>query len=377
MKLTHIISGLDTGGAETLLHALLARSDAQRFRAEVISLTDVGPVGERIRALGVPVQALGMRRGQASPMDVLRLSRLLRASAPDAVMTWLYHANLIGGVAAKLAGALPVAWGIHHTFLDPRKDKLTTLLTARAGAPLSRLFADRIIYCAESAREVHERLGYARAQGLVIPNGFDVDAFCPDEGHRLSLRAELGLPREAQLVGLVGRYSPYKDHANFVQAAARVAAAHPGVRFVLCGNGVDADNPELGGALREAGLTERVHLLGRRGDMPRIHAALDLAVSSSYSEALPLAIGEAMASGVPCVVTDVGDSARLVGNSGIAVAARSPADLAAGIDRMLSLDPEALRRLGEAARARVSERYRLSAMVEQYEDVYQSLAPGK
>lgn len=375
MKLTHIITGLDTGGAETLLHALLARSDRERFQPEVVSLTDVGPIGERIRALGVPVRGLGMGRGKATPRDVLRLAAWLRVSSPALVMTWLYHANLVGGVAAKLAGNLPVAWGIHHTHLDPRKDKFSTILTARAGAPLSGVCVDRIIYCAESAREVHERLGYSRRKGVVISNGFDVETFAPDPASRLSLRDELGLSPEAQLVGLVARYSPYKDHATFVAAAARVAEAHPRARFVLCGDGVDPQNAELDRMLRETGLLARVHLLGRRGDMPRIHAALDLAVSSSCTEALPLAIGESMAAGVPCVVTDVGDSARLVGESGLAVAARSPEALAAGIDRLLSLAPEDRMRLGDAARARVSERFGFSAMIAQYEDVYQSLAP--
>jgi glycosyltransferase involved in cell wall biosynthesis len=278
-------------------------------------------------------------------------------------------------MAAKLAGPFPVAWGIHHTHLDPRKDKLTTIVTARAGAPLARWCADRILYCAESARAVHERLGYPRAKGRVISNGFDMDVFVPDAGHRLSLRAELGLAPEVLLVGLVARFSPYKDHANFVRAAARVAATHPEVRFVLCGDGIAPDNAELALMLREAGLLGRAHLLGRRADMPRIHAALDIAVSSSSTEALPLAVGESMAAAVPCVVTDVGDSARLVGESGIAVEPRSSEALAAGIERLLRLAPEERRLLGEAARARVGARFAFAAMVAAYEGEYLALAP--
>ena len=188
------------------------------------------------------------------------------------------------------------------------------------------------------------------------------------------MRGELGLAPDALLIGLIGRYHPQKDHATFLRAAAILARSRPDVRFVLAGAGVDSSNATLAELLRTPDLSARVHLLGERSDMPRVNAALDIATSSSsYGEALSLAVAEAMACAVPCVVTDVGDSALLVGKTGVAVPPADAEALAGGWGRLISAGPEARRELGAAARHRAEEHYSVRSIVRSYEELYLSL----
>lgn len=375
MKITHIITGLDTGGAETMLYRLLLHTDRKAFESRVISLTDVGPVGEKIRALGVPVEGLGMRRGVPNPLGILRLARRLGLHPPDVVQTWMYQADLIGGLAARLAGGFPVAWGIHSSHLDPRIVKRLKIWTVRACALSSRWLPKRIVSCSEASREVHAELGYVAEKMLVILNGSDLTAFKPDPEARLSVREELGILEGEPLIGLVARFDPPKDHHNFVRAAAllhhRLSEAH----FILCGDGITWKNPELAGWIEAAGIQARCHLLGRRQDIPRLTAALDVASSSSsYGEAWPLVIGEAMACRVPCVVTDVGDSALIVGETGRVVSPRNPEALADAWYELLTMGWDERARLGLAARRRVEEHFSLSNAVAKYEVLYTELA---
>lgn len=371
LRVTHVITSLQVGGAQVMLSRLLA---GQAGPAEVISLTDAGPLAEVLAAQGVRVRALGMRRGVPSPMSALRLAGWLRADRPDLVQTWMYHADLIGGVAARLAG-VPVVWGLHHTDLPAHATKLGTRLTAAACARLSRRVPAAIVCCSQATYDVHAALGYAPDKLTVIPNAFDLDAFQPSATARASVRAELGLDPEALLVGQFGRYHPQKDHRTFLEAAGRLAARLPHVHFLLAGDDVEEANAELAAPMGALGLAGRVHLLGRRDDVPRLMAALDVAtLSSAFGEGLPMVIGEAMACAVPCVVTDVGDAARVVGDTGVVVPPREPAALADAWEALLSAEPGARRARGEAARQRVADHYHLPAMIARYEALHQATA---
>jgi glycosyltransferase involved in cell wall biosynthesis len=374
LRVGHIITGLNTGGAEMMLCKLLSRMNREVFEAEVISLTDIGPIGKKIQALGVPVRALGMRRGVPNPLGVLRLACWLRKGRPQIIQTWMYHADLIGGLASRLAAGSAVVWGIHHSNLEPQGSRRTTIWTARACARLSHWLPARIVCCSEASRRVHTGLGYAADKMMVILNGFDLQVYRPDPAARLSVRQELGIPEEAPLIGLVGRFDPQKDHGNFVQAAARLHAGLPEVHFLLCGDGVTWENPHLARWIEAAGIGGRCHLLGRREDIPRLNAAVDISTcSSSFGEGFPMVIGEAMACGVPCVVTDVGDLALVVGETGIVVPPRDPQALADGWRELMEMGVEKRRALGERARKRVEDHYSLARVVREYEALYKQL----
>jgi glycosyltransferase involved in cell wall biosynthesis len=370
MRVLHVITGLNLGGAEVMLHRLLRASARAGDVREVISLTDLGIVAERIEALGVPARALRMTR-MPNPASVVRLARLVDRFRPDVVQTWMYHADLVGGLAARLARRGRVVWGLHNSTLDRERTRRTTRWVVAASARLSRRVPDAIVSVSGAARDLHVAAGYDARKFEVIPNGFDLAEHRIVPAWRTEVRAELGVPDAAVLVGLVARVDPQKDHLNFVRAAALLSRRAPGARFLLCGEGATAANRELAGAIAQAGVADRFHLLGRRADVPRILNALDVAsLSSAYGEAFPLVIGEAMACGVPAVVTDLGDCAELVGETGRVVPPRDPEALAAAWEALVEAGPDGRRRLGLAARERIAGRYGLDRIAAQYDALY-------
>jgi glycosyltransferase involved in cell wall biosynthesis len=373
-RMTFIITDLLTGGAELMLARLLGALDREKFAPRVIALIDDGPVGEKLRALGVPVETLGLPPG--SPLGagraVLQLTRMLRAERPVLVQTWMYHADLLGGLAAKLAGA-PVVWSIRNHALDPAVLKRSTRMVVSLCAVLSRVIPQRVVTNAGATAQVHIEAGYDASRMVVIPNGFDLEIFKPDPSARQWLRTELGLPPDTPLVGLAARFDPMKDHRSFARAAGLAALQNPAIHFVLFGEGVDPANPQLTGWLQESGAAPFTHLLGSRADVPRLLAALDVAALSSVGEAFSNVIAEAMACGVPCAVTDVGDSALIVGQTGRVSPPNDPAALAASWLELLALPAAERQALGAAARRRIVENYSLAHSAAQFTDLYETL----
>lgn len=357
-----------------MLYRLLSRTDRSEIDSEVVSLLDRGTMGERIEGLGVRVRHLGLPRGPGALTGIARLARWLRDDPVHIIQCWMYHADLVGGVAGRLARIRSVIWGIRQSAPDPRGTKRSTLWAVKAGARLSRTIPARIVCCSEASRRDHTALGYDPAKMVVIPNGFDLESFRPDPGSRLEVRRELGIPDAAPLVGVIARFHPQKDHRSFFDAASEVAERFPETRFLLCGQGVDATNQTLGQHIASKGLRGLVHLLGERRDVARLTAALDIACSSSaFAEGFPNAVGEAMACAVPCVATDVGDSAEVIGDTGRVVPRAKPDQLADAIKTLISAGPEERRRLGAAARERVSQRYSLPAVVARYQSLYREV----
>ena len=370
MKIVHIITGLSTGGAEMMLYKLLSRIDRDEFDCLVISLTDLGQVADKISSLNIPVYALGMKRGRPHPILLWKLASMLRQASPDLVQTWLYHSDLIGGIAAKMAGSIRTFWSIRQSNIDSDSNKRSTVLTAKACAVLSRWLPEKIICCSHSAMASHLNLGYTEDKMIVIPNGFDLDIFKPDTRATLVVHNELGIESGNLLVGLVARFDPQKDHKNFLDAAALVHKAIPSVHFLLCGEGITELNSQLVDWIENHELSKHIHLLGIRHDIPILVAANDIAVSSSLGEGFPNVVGEAMACAVPCVVTDVGDSALIVGDTGRIVPARNPQALANAMIDLLNSSPEQRHELGKLARERVEENFSLQNIVHQYEAAF-------
>jgi glycosyltransferase involved in cell wall biosynthesis len=375
IKVLHVITGLETGGAEMMLVKLLERVSQDLVSWEVVSLTNAGDLGSRIRELRIPVFALGIRRGLPDPRAITRLVHRLQISRPQVVQTWMYHADLIGGLASKLVGSLPIAWNIRQSDLDPIHSKRLTIWTAKICARLSSWIPTRIVCCSNSAARVHRELGYAAHKMVVLPNGFDVARFKPDNDKRAATRSELGIDKDSPVIGLVARFDPQKDHRTFAEAAAILTARVPAARFVLCGGGVTWQNETLVRWIDERGIRERVHLLGRREDISSLTNAFDIAtLSSAYGEGFPNVVGEAMACGVPCVVTDVGDAAWIVGDTGRVVPVRDPRALADAWFEMIEVGDGARQELGARARTRIVEHFDMETIAERYVSLYVELA---
>jgi len=372
MKITHIITGLAADGAETTLYRLLAALDRQEYQSEVISLTDRGPTAPKIEALGVPVRALSMMRSVPNPLAIRRIAKILRRSRPQIVHTWMYHSNLLGGLAAQAAGGIPVIWGIHHSRIDSSDTKRFTVWTVRACAWFSKQLPSRIICCANSSELAHIQLGYDPEKMEVIYNGIDSELFQPNPEARLALRARLGIPPEAILIGMAGRFHRHKDHKTFFAAARLLRAEFPDVHFVLCGEGMVPENSKLAAEVADS-LQGNCHLMGLQREMPAFYAGLDIAANSSLSEAFPLAVGEAMACGIPCVVTEVGDSPAMVGETGRIVPPRQPALMASAWRELIEAGAEARRISGDAARQRVVTHFSVMQFAQRYQSLYRNV----
>lgn len=372
-RIVHVITGLDTGGAEMALYRLLSRLSSG-YQARVISLTTLGEVGKRIQELGVSVEALGMKSHAPNPLAIFQLALKLKGLKPDIVHTWMYHADLIGGLAARMAGVSAVTWAIRNSDLSVDKTKWTTRAVVRVCALLSRRLPNRVISCSHTARDIHVALGYDISRFVIIPNGFDLACFRQDSVARLEVRRELGIPVEAPVIGLVARLDLQKNHQGFFEAAGILHASHPDTHFILAGKAIEKNNPQVAAWVRSAGIEKVTHLLGLRHDIPRLTAAFDIATSSSWGEAFPNVVGEAMACGVPCVVTDVGDSACIVGDTGLVVKPGDMHGLAAAWANILALLPDERRALGKRARKRVAEYFELGAVVGRYETLYEEIS---
>jgi glycosyltransferase involved in cell wall biosynthesis len=361
----HVITGLNAGGAERMLTRVATHDlGTAGPRQVVVSLMDEGPYASALHAAGIEVHTLGMRRARPSVTALIRLVRILRRVRPDVVMSWLYHADLLTTLAAPLAGNPPVIWNLRCSSLDfPRHPAMTR----RVVSILSRLSGRPVAVAAnsEAGRLAHEALGYTPRRWVHLPNGFDVDVWRPDEMDRKRVRGELGLEEADIAIVMVARIDPEKDHATFLAAAESVAERCPAARFVLIGR----DTSSLA---TPASLGGRMVALGERSDVERLLRGMDISVLCSHSEGFPNVVGEAMASGLPCVVSDVGDSADIVGETGLVCPPRDPAALAAAIERLADAGRTEISERGRAARQRIVDRFSLDGIAEQYRALWES-----
>lgn len=376
IKIVHLITSLESGGAEMMLVKLLTAIDRTRFDGCVVAMTDHGRLIAAIQKLGIPVYTLGFRRGVPSFRGFLAFLHILRRERPHILQTWLYHADLMGLAGSRLCAVPRLAWNLRSSHVDMSCYSRLSGAVLRVAARLAR-WPDVVVVNSHAGQASHTSLGYHPRKWSIIPNGFDTKRYRPDRDARASVRRELACDPDTPLIGLVARYDPMKDHATFLQAAALLRRRQPNIRFLLVGRDVDTRNRALIEAVATLGLEGVVSLLGERTDVPRIMTALDVfSLSSAFGEGSPNVVGEAMACGVPCVVTDVGDAARLVGDTGTIVPPRSPESLADGWSRLLALGADERARLGVAARRRIEADFALADIVARYEHLYEELAVG-
>ena len=356
-----------------MLAKLLKGMNKELFHHEVVSLTGIGLIGVQLRDRGYKVTSLGMRRGVPSPLSLLNLFSLLRNSRSDLVQTWMYHSDLIGGIAAHLCGINNICWNIRHCNLDADKNKSLTLLTAKACAVLSGFLPSRIICNSHAGKNTHRNFGYIEKKIQVIPNCFDLDEFFPNAKIRKQVRESLRIDDDRFVFGHVGRYDPQKNHKDLFRSFALVVERFPDALLVCCGKDVSFENPNIIDQIKGLNLRDNVLCLGLRKDISRVLNAFDVLVSSSLGEGFSNAIGEAMAVELPCVVTDVGDSRKLVGSTGWVVDPNLHTKLAEGMIMTLLISQDELNERGRHARRRVAKLYSVEAIISLYEQLYLKL----
>ncbi|MFN5495007.1 MAG: glycosyltransferase [bacterium] len=371
MRVVHLITTLAIGGAEQMLVKLLRAMDRSEFEPTVVTLVTDGALIEVIRDMGIEVRSLDLRRGEVSPRALRRLITILRATRPDIVQSWMYHANVAASMARPwLPRKTGVAWNIRQSLYDISKERFLTQAVIRSGRVLAP-HVDALVNNSHVSREQHAQIGYLNTRSLVIPNGFEIDSFRPDAAARTSFRSELAVDDHAVLVGIVARVHPSKDHANFFRAAEIAAARDPRLVFVCAGRGTDTHSrcrEALRGPLRG-----RLRLLGERVDVPRVMAGLDILVSSSNTEGCPNAVGEGMACGLPVIGTDIGDTRDVIGDAGRIVPCGDAARLAAEVESLAAMGHARRREVGDAARERIESLYSIDSVASRYGRLYHEI----
>lgn len=372
MVIVHLITTLEYGGAETQLQRLILASNKERFRHIVICLAEGGPIGSELMEAGIEVHPLGIKRGSWSPWGTLKLVRLLNSFKPDVLHCWLYHSCLMGWVAERFAPTKRLIWALRSANPSVLAYSMQLRAIIRLCARLSG-GSDCIIVNSETAKRVHQQWGYDADKMKVIVNGIDLTRFFPDLSARGSVREELGISDDCRLVGLIARFHPMKDHKTFLRTAGSVHQHHQDIHFLFAGQGMVPENEALQRLIAENHLQQVVHLLGPRRDIPRLTAALDISCLSSWSESFPNVVPEAMSCGVPCVATDVGDTAHIIANTGKVVPPRDPDRLAAAIEELIAMSAEERLALGRRARERVLAQFSLQRFVAEHEKIYEQL----
>ncbi len=366
----HIISGLELGGAETMLYKLLSTVELSCFRHSVISLSDKGFLGGMLESLGIPVYTLQWRKNKFTLERIFVFFKLIRQLNPDLLQGWMYHGNVVS-IFARIVfwKRLPVVWNIRHTPNSLKEERIGTSAIICCGALLSYL-PQKIIYNSHVSEIRHKELGYSNKRHIVIPNGFNLDLFKPKPRSKIQFKRDFNFNSSSLLVGMVARFHPVKGHKLFLDAAGILKEKFPQVEFVLVGPSSQEDIDQLRIMCSENGIVECVHFLGRRSDISEIMPVLDVIVSASLGEAFPNVIGEAMACEIPCVVTDVGDCAYLVGNGGVVVKANDVGALVEGMTKVLKMDLCAKKKMGKLARQRILKNFSLQKIAEHYLCLY-------
>jgi glycosyltransferase involved in cell wall biosynthesis len=375
MKILHIITTLSVGGAEVMLVKLLKNSDLGKFPTEVICLARTGELGRSIEGLGIKVRYLEMNPRLPNPIMFFRLVQLLRKSAPDLVQTWMYHSDLLGGIAAKLARVPLVVWNIRNGSFNKRQLKFSTRLVVMLSSFLSRQIPNKIVSCSKAAITFHKSLGYRASKFVYLPNGFDVTRFSPNTEKRNSLRKILNIPNNHILIGMFARFHPQKDFESFIQAARRISTKNKNVQFVLAGEGIESTNSALYDPIKSAGMADIFLLLGLRSDLDDLYNTLDIfTLSSSFGEGFPNVVGEAMSCGIPVVATTDGDTEEIIGDAGATVPTSNPSALAQKWEQMISLPNAQRKTLGENARKRILDKFEISKITQNYYSLYVDIA---
>lgn len=373
MRVLHIIVGLDVGGAESMLKRLVESAPASISETVVVSLTSLGVIGESLRTRGVCVYTLSMSSALDFPIALWRLVRLIRQYQPAIVQTWMYHSDLLGGLAARLAGSCSVVWNIRSTAI-PQGALSATFWLVRLCAICSYFIPDRIICCANSAQAAHIKLRYAAHKMSVVSNGYDFSVFELNLKSRARGRLELGFKDGDIVIGVVGRFDPLKDFHNFVTAASCMVAKRDDVKFLMVGRGNEWSNATLRGWIEAAGLVEQFKLVGQQTDVTYYLSAMDVFCLSSVNEAFPNVLVEAMAIGLPCVVTRAGDAADILGDDNFVVPVKHSVVLADALLRMCDLDPVERRKIGERNAKKVREEYGIEKIRQKYQAVYDDVS---
>jgi glycosyltransferase involved in cell wall biosynthesis len=368
MKVIHIITGLGDGGAEHALYKICKYDIANKHF--VISLKGQGKYFSLLRKLNINVYCLNMKF--FSIYKFIFLIKLLRSLKPDIVQTWLVHADFLGSIAARLAGINNILWNVRYSNIEIGKAKLTTILIIKILSILSYSIPQFILTVSKKAKKIYEIVGYNKKIFQFIPNGYDLSILKISKLQKINFKKKIKIKKQIPLIGNVARYDPQKDHFNLLNALSLIRSKNINFYCVLVGSNINQNNIDLISEIKRLKLSNHVKLLGQTDDISQVMNGLDIHVlSSSYGEGFPNVVAESMACGTPCIVTDVGDSALIVGKTGWVVSPKNSSKLAKAIEKALyEIGTIKWNKRCNKARLRIKEKFSISKMIRLYNKVW-------
>lgn len=369
MKILHIITGLNTGGAERMLVKLIEETKNEADHT-VISIFGKGKQGEILKSMGIEVYELNVQSYIQFPIRFFKIKRLVASLRPDIIQGWMYHGNVVASLSKYKS--TPVLHNIRQSFYSYNEEKALTRLIIKLNGYLTYR-TNLVLFNSALSLDQHIKLGFNKRNSYYIANGFDINKYQKNNEYRSEIRKELKLDDDATLLVQVGRNHPMKDHYNFLEAAKLVSKREKKVHFLLVGRGIDEDN-HIQSFLDENDLKTLVTLWGERPDIEKIWSAADFGVlSSAWGEGFPNVIGEAMACETPCVVTKVGDSAHVIGDVGFSVTPQNENELADAMVSLCKLSAEEVASLGNKARERIINEFSIQKISDEYMEVYNKI----
>lgn len=372
IEIVHVISSLEVGGAEQMLKRLLLSDPHNKKKIVIISLRGIGLIGKQLQAAGYAVYGLNFCKLATIFTQWRALIQLLKPYPSAIIQTWMYHADFFGGIAAKLAGCSYIVWGVRCTDI-PRSNRRTYLIM-RLCALFSHIIPKKIICVAEAAKANHHDYGYCFQKMHVISNGFNFAELDPSQVNGDHFRTQYGLRPEDFVIGCVGRFHVDKGQDVLIQAAQLIEQdISVPIVYLFIGRGCDSNNLNLQKQIHDLGLKARFLLLGERLDIPQCLAAMNVFCMPSRTEGFPNGLGEAMAMGVPCVASNVGDVQVLTGAEALLVPANDPIILAETLKRIINQSPLERKNLGLRAAKRIRAHFSIDNCREQYYLMYRDV----
>lgn len=365
MKILHIITGLNRGGAEMMLYKIIKHSP-NPTKHRVVSLIAEGFFAQKIRELGCVVESLDMTKNPLtfSPFHILRI---IKDARPDVIQCWMFHANIIGGFFGRLSGVKNIVWGIHHSM--SKYDRRISHLINKIGALMSHNFCDTVICCGLRPLEVCKNSGYAADKLKCVYNGFEPDVFFFDENARKKIRTELGLTDDAFVVVHMARFHILKNHLGLLRIFAKLLAKNHNSYLVLVGDGL-AGNEQIENAIDELGIRANVKMMGFRTDSCAFYSAADVTVLPSLSEGFPNVVGESMLCERPCITSAVGDCANITGHSDWAFEVSDEDGFAEKLFEFSKMPKSELKACGEECRKRIVDNFDIEKIYSEYSKIW-------